>query len=454
MQLEFKTRPWPRSDPRKDSSVRPMDISTPVLILGFHHGSLGIARSLGRLGVAVYGVDANPDAAGLLSKYVRGYHTWNLSTAPKHQTLDFLLSYGRQIGGRPLLIATSDDAAIFIAENTEALEASFLFPKVPAEMVRALCDKKELFLMARSLGVPTPHTLFPADLEELERFEGSLEYPVMVKGIDGLKLERRTGKKMVIVNTREELFATYRELEDPASPNIMIQEYIPGGDDTIWMFNGYFDRHSNCRAAYTGKKLRQHPVHVGATSLGICLENEQVAQQTIDFMQQISYRGVLDIGWRFDARDGSYKLLDPNPRIGATFRLFVGTDDMDVARYLYLDMTGQPLPVSEQREGRKWWIEDRDIESTLDYIREGSLTWSRWAQSFRGVEESAWFAADDWKPFLRMLRTLAAKTLRKIFHKPAPPAAPAQRAITPSRDASHGQTEPEKSARPKVAIGA
>ena len=428
--------------------MRPTDISTPVLVLGFHHGSLGIARSLGRLGVAVYGVDGNPAAPGLFSRYVRGSRVWNLNTEPAEKSLDFLSSYARQIGGKPLLMATSDDAALFVAAHSDELAACFLFPKVPLELVRALCDKKELFLMARSLGVPTPQTLFPANLPELERMESSLEYPVMVKGIDGLKLERRTGKKMVIVHSREELLSAYRGLEDPAAPNLMIQEYIPGGDDTIWMFNGYFDRHSNCRAAYTGKKLRQHPVHTGATSLGICLENKVVEQLTIDFMQRIKYRGILDIGWRYDARDGSYKLLDPNPRIGATFRLFVGADGMDVARFLYLDMTGQPLPVSEQKEGRKWWIEDRDFESTLDYIREGSLSWRRWARSFRGVEEAAWFARDDWRPFIHMVRTLLLQGVRKLFRigKRAPARAIDRAATTNVVKPFRGETNEPKSA--------
>jgi predicted ATP-grasp superfamily ATP-dependent carboligase len=190
------------------------------------------------------------------------------------------------------------------------------------------------------------------------------------------------------------------------------------------MFNGYFDGTSKCRVGFTGKKLRQHPIHTGATSLGIVLENETVKQLTIEFMQRIRYRGILDIGWRYDARDGSYKLLDPNPRIGSTFRLFVGTDDMDVVRYLYLDMTGQPLPISEQREGRKWLIENLDLESSLDYMREGSLSLGQWLRSFRGVEEYAWFAKDDLRPFLRIAGRVFVRAIRKALGRKPPVSKP------------------------------
>jgi hypothetical protein len=109
------------------------------------------------------------------------------------------------------------------------------------------------------------------------------------------------------------------------------------------------------------------------------------------------------------------------------------------------------LPVSEQKEGRKWWIEDRDLESTLDYVREGSLTWSRWLRSFNGVEEAAWFAVDDWKPFLRMLRSLALQAVRKIFRlrKPQKPALLQAEPI--SVDAA---AEDIPLPRPHIAIGA
>ena len=88
----------------------------------------------------------------------------------------------------------------------------------------------------------------------------------------------------------------------------MLQEYIPGGDDSVWMFNGYFDRKSDCVLGFTGQKLRQWPPHRGVTTLGICRHNPTVEDTTCRFMKAVGYRGVLDIGYRWDARDGLYKV--------------------------------------------------------------------------------------------------------------------------------------------------
>src|SRR5262249_49454806 len=154
------------------------------------------------------------------------------------------------------------------------------------------------------------------------------------------------------------LLAKYDALEDPDEANLMLQEYIPGGDDTVWMFNGYFDARSECLLGITGKKLRQHPVGRGSTSPGIFLPHPTRQGQTRALMKAVGYRGILDIGYRYDARDGRYKVLDVNPRIGATFRLFVADNGLDVVRALYLDLTGQPVLAGGALDGRRWLVED------------------------------------------------------------------------------------------------
>src|SRR5258708_10748460 len=154
---------------------------------------------------------------------------------------------------------------------------------------------------------------------------------------------------------------------------VMFQEYIPGRDNMTWTFNGYFDRNGECRVAFTGRKLRNYPPYFGQASLGICVRNEYVEKETIRFMSAIGYKGPLDIGFRYDARDGRYKVNDINPRIGGMLRLFVGDNGMDVARALYQEMTGKPVTSAGTPEGRKWIIEDIDLISALRYWWDGNL---------------------------------------------------------------------------------
>jgi ubiquinone/menaquinone biosynthesis C-methylase UbiE len=193
----------------------------------------------------------------------------------------------------------------------------------------------------------------------------------------------------------------------------MLQEYIPGGPETVWMFNGYFDSSSRGLVGFTGQKLRQHPPYTGMSTLAVVRDNPEVRALTEQLMSAIGYRGIVDMGYRFDARDGRYKLLDVNPRVGATFRLFVGTNGMDVVRAMYLDLTGQPVPPSVAREGRKWILETHDPVSCLTYHRDGVLSARAWVRSLRGIREGALFALDDPRPFVRAFVRLLPRAAQR-----------------------------------------
>ena len=393
------------------------DPSTPVVVLNCKLGGLGIMRSLGPQGVFMAGVDESARSPGMVSRYCRERVVAKFDRAAPDIYLDRIMTLGRRLGGRPVLIPTSDDLAVFVAENRETLRQQFVFPDNDPALVRALVSKRGMYRIAQEVGVPVAQTEFPRSLEEVEAFAERTTYPVMLKGIHGDRLFARTGKKMLIVRDRDELMEHYRLMEDPEQPNLMLQEYIPGGDDQVYIFNGYFDNDSECQGAFTGHKIRQYPIHVGCASLGICKWNAEVAALTQDFMQRIGYRGILDIGYRLDPRDGRYKVLDVNPRVGQAFRLFTAENDMDVVRALYLDLTGQERMEMTPREGRRWWIEDYDLISTVHYLREGSLTIREWLGSFGGVEEGAWFHWRDWRPFLHMVGGLLVRSGRHILQR-------------------------------------
>jgi len=394
------------------------DVSTPVVVVNCKLGALAIMRTLGRLGVPLYGVDADPRSPAMLSRYCRERFLYGLDENRPMEFLDRLLGIGRRLGRPAILIPTSDETAQFVVDQAEPLGRQFIFPKNSPGMIGRLVSKKGMYEMALEHGVPTPVTLFPRSLEDVKAFLSSITFPVMLKGIYGNRLQARSQTKMIIVQSSEELIENYSAMEDPEMPNLMLQEYIPGNDDQIYIFNGYFDRQSRCLAGFTGHKIRQFPVHVGCASLGVCRWNGDVAQTTIGFMQAIGYQGVLDIGYRYDPRDGLYKVLDANPRVGQAFRLFVAENDMDVVRSLYLDLTGQDQFSIVPREGRRWLIEDFDLVSSLHYFQEGTLSLRDWARSFKGVEEAAWFSWSDPRPFVKMvgdlLKRLSGWLLKRV----------------------------------------
>ena len=412
------------------------DTTLPVLVLQMqNHGSLGVMRSLGRLGVPVYGVHATQRPTASFSRYCREGFCVGSGQNPTGPIRRCLLDIARGIGCKPLLMPTNDESALFVAQNASALRQGFLFPHNPPELIWSLYNKKTMYFLAKRLSIPTPETVFPESRRDVLEFCDKAQFPVMLKASDNISTSRRAGKKMVIARSKDELIGQYEAMEDGSNPSLMIQEYIPGKDDSVWMFNGYFDENSECLFGITGRKIHQTPVYTGMTSLGICLPNPAVEAATKTLVKEVGYKGILDIGYRYDARDGLYKLLDINPRLGATFRLFVADNGMDVVRAEYLHFTGQPVPAGNICTGRKWILEDADLRSCIRYYRDGVLTATDWVGSYRGVEECAWYAADDMMPFLRMCSSFSMKPFRKIFRKARAVFQPASRGVVQSANA-------------------
>ncbi len=397
------------------------DTSNPVVVLkAEHYGTLGIMRSLGREGIQVFAVDPAATAPAFASRYCSGKFLWDIEGAPPASSVELISRIVIEIGRRPVLLPTSDETAQFVAENADALDELCIFSHQRADLVNALCSKKEMYHLALSHNIPVPATFFPSSRREVAEIGGAARYPLALKGIRGARLERRSGRKMVLVHTKHELLRIYDALEDPENPNLMIQEYILGPEDSSWMFNGYFDETGRCLTSFTGRKIRQNPIHCGMTSLGICARNNTVAGISTHFLGTVGYRGIVDIDFRFDARDGLYKMLDVNPRTGATFRLFVGRNGLDVVKAAYLDLTGQAVPPEEDHEGRKWIVEDKDILSSYRYLREGKLTLSSWVRSLGKIDEAGYFSKEDLRPFWRLwwnhLRRRISKLLRVLHH--------------------------------------
>jgi len=371
------------------------DISTPVVVLVcYKHGGLAVVRTLGRLGVPVYVIHDKRLTAGHFSRYCRGRFLWDLDSAKPDASLRFLKAVHEQIGRRALLIPTSDVAAMFVADHAVKLGAWFVFPEQNCELTHSFCSKKEMYHLARKWNVPTPETAFPQSREDVVTYLKTARFPVLLKPIfGGLK-----SWSMTLVHDRQELWERYQAVENPSTPNVMLQEYVPGADEMTWVFNGYFDRSGECKVAFTGRKLRNYPSYFGMASLGLCAHNEKVLSTTISFMKAIGYRGPVDLGYRYDARDGRYKIHDINPRVGAMFRCFVGANGMDVVRALYQDMTGQTVMPAGTVENRKWIVEDCDWISALRYWRDAKLTSRGWRDSLRGIAETSYIASDDLLP--------------------------------------------------------
>jgi D-aspartate ligase len=375
--------------------------NTPAVVLKFdpnvmHHGGLGVIRSLGRMGVPVYGVHEGPWAPAASSRYLQGRFFWQPDPGDVERVQAGLLRLSERIGQPAVLVPTDDAGSIFLAEHGERLRGRFRFPAPPRDLPRQVAGKYSLHELCRQVGMPSPQALVPESLDEARGFARDAGFPLIAKLTTPWAGHGRL-RSTSILATAGELADTYRACAR-AGAGLMLQEFIPGGPGQDWFFHGYCDASSTCRPAFTGVKERSYPAHAGLTSLGRSEPNDDLRDQVTTLLKRLGYQGILDLDLRFDARDGQYKLLDFNPRIGAQFKLFRDAAGTDVAVACYLDLTGHAVPESEPVV-RRFVVENYDPIAAFSYWRRGELGLRSWLGSLRTVDETAWFARDDLRPF-------------------------------------------------------
>jgi D-aspartate ligase len=392
--------------------------STPAVVLKLtpnvmHHGVLGIIRSLGRAGVPVYGVHEGPRAPAASSRYLAGRFIWQADCRDADRLTEGLLRLGSHIGQPAVLFATDDVGALFVAEHADDLRRCFLFPDVAASLPRRLAGKYSLFEMCREHGIACPQVCRTNSLDVARAFARSTGYPVVIKLASPWLASGKVLSTSVALSERE-LEQTY-ELCSQADADMMLQEFIPGGPGHDWFFHGYCDGASVCRPAFTGIKERSYPVRAGATTFGRSADNEKLRGDISRILTSLRYRGIVDVDARLDARNGQYNILDFNPRIGAQFRIFRDTAGIDVVLAAYLDLTGQAIPHGEQLNNRTFMAESYDMASVFAHWRRRELSLWSWLSSIRSLDEAAWFAPDDLRPFGLMCMRMSWKLVSRPF---------------------------------------
>ena len=401
--------------PDRSHRVPDLDTELPAVVLWasrfpLQHSCLGVFRSLGRAGVAVYALVGDPHAPVMKSRYVRGQILWQPDRGERYaQLLDRLMDFGRRLGRRSVIVCTSDEMAVFVARQRAILEEWFVLPQVDPMLPGELADKYSLAELCRRHGMPIPPAIAVDTMVQLDAVIDEVDLPVMVKSI-ALRGQVQSVENSTLVQTREALRESAQNWVEPFQ--VLLQEYLPDEHCEDWFTHGYCDSASRAEVVFTGRKVRTWPTSGGATAAAYTAPEIELVATAKLFCAQVGYRGIFDIDWRLDRRTGSYYLLDFNPRVGAQFRMFEDDAGVDVVRAMHLDLSGRPIPVGSQIDGERFVVEPWDLASLLS-TRRPPLA----GMGGAGRPKGAWLAVDDMSPvraaaFAQLRQSLDARVGR------------------------------------------
>lgn len=402
------------------------DLATPVLILKtdarpLHHGTLGIIRSLGRIQVPVYASREPGEAPVAKSHYLSSSGIGVLDASDRDSSLAQLKAFASEVGRPSVIVAVDDAGALFLAENADALRPDFLLPQQQPDLPRMVASKANYGEICVRTGAVTPRTLVIRQSSDLRAASPELLFPAILK-VAHPWAPRAWTQPTILAHSLEEAASHWSLLQSRPGAEMVVQEFIPHEHAEDWFYHGCHGAGGEPVVGFTGKKLRSYPAFFGATSYGVSVLNKDVLAISQTILRILGYAGIVELEFRFDRRDGRYKLIDFNPRLGAQFQFLRDSAGVDVLRALHLNLTGREVPHSPQAEGRAFVSDFTDIAAFSAYRRHGNLTTVDWLRQVLTADEHAWFAADDMRPFLAACTFSAAR----LFSKSRRPAAEPQ----------------------------
>jgi D-aspartate ligase len=393
-----------------------LDAKYPALILKMshspiHHGALAVARTLGRLGVPVYAVSEDAYTPLATTRYLKKAFVWDSCPRDPESFVKAMSSIGEFIARPTIIIPMDDLSAVCVAENAASLAPWFISPQVRPELPHQLANKASLRALCAEIGIPVARSVVPRCFDDMRAFTEELKFPVMVKAAEQwVPLSDSFVTKAIY--TPEELLEFCETYNFEGSQSLIIQEFIPGDD---WICHGYYNARKNISVTFTGRKLRGYPPDAGSTAVGLSLDNEALRRASEKLLKAVAYSGIIDMDWRMDERDGQYKIVDCNPRVGQNFRMFENSAGIDVVRAQHLDLSGRGIENAALIEGRLFTVESFYALALLRRMPRGVSKQDAGTHLPPKGEEVAWWSSDDPVPFLVMTVRHFVRLLRLAF---------------------------------------
>jgi D-aspartate ligase len=386
----------------------------PLLVLGGAANAVSAARSLGRRGVTVYAVGTAWSPARW-SRHVRDYALLE-GPSLQDQMLDRLAA-GPHEG---VLLPCDDEALELVARNRAELETLGYLPvEADDEVVLAMLDKGRTYALARQHGVAAPRAHVLEDACDLAALAESLEFPLALKPVHSHLLARaRPRTKAVVVGDQDELRRERDALARLGVP-VMATEIVPGPENAFRSYYSYLDQHGSPLLHFNRHKLRQFPPGFGSACYATDGPDPDAARIGLRFFQAVGLRGIGNVEFKRDARDGELKLIECNPRLtaGDSHLQLCGVDLPLIA---YSRAVGLPLPPAETvRTGLHVWHPVEDVRAFLSGRGAGGPTLREWSGSLLHPQHFPVASLEDPLPTLGYHAVLARRVIsERAVHIP------------------------------------
>lgn len=225
-----------------------------------------------------------------------------------------------------LVLGSADHIVHALVRVRERLGADVVVPYAEATTMAQVTTKAGFSRLCEELDVPHPRTVVLRVGTDPHEVGGWLDFPVVVKAsataeTHGLEYE---GKRKV---SHLETPAQLRDLLDRMAAagfggEVVVQERIPGGDEDMAAVNAFCGPDGGVRFLLFGQVLLEEatPNGLGNSVAQITGGDDPEARTAVEharrLLEHVGWTGFANLDLKRDPRDGRYRFLELNPRVG------------------------------------------------------------------------------------------------------------------------------------------
>lgn len=208
-----------------------------------------------------------------------------------------------------------------VVNHKEELEKYYVLPFMNKEIKNELEDKEKFYEICEKYHLDYPKT-YIVTYENKDNIKIPFNYPVALKpsnSTDYSKVNFEGKEKSYEIKNEKELKEVINKIyASEYRSHIIIQDFIPGGDDTMYVLNCYSNKDGKVKMMCLGRCiLEEHtPYGIGNYKAIISTGNEKIYNQIKDFLEKIHYIGFSNFDLKYDYRDKTFKLFEINIRQG------------------------------------------------------------------------------------------------------------------------------------------
>lgn len=228
-------------------------------------------------------------------------------------------------------------------KDIEAISKNYIIPIIDVSLFDKLVNKKSFYELCDKYGLDHPKGIvFDCQKDKVKDFDIPFNYPIFMKPTDSVKYSKVEfiGKqKGYKVESREEFENIMNKVIASGFKDLfLIQEYIDGDDESMYVFTCYVNQNHHVEAITAGQILMhdRSPKLIGNYNAIKNAYNEELSMKLKKFLESIKFKGICHFDVQYDKKNNRYVVYEINIRSGRS-NYYTLASHTNLAKYIVED---------------------------------------------------------------------------------------------------------------------